>query len=128
MSTNTTMGAANMPGPAHVGSLYNLQMVVATPLPAPAAVPVRETLDLDHEPRERLEKALAILSNYQLLMKYATENKQVSHQASLQLINSLLIFVPSQSPQRGCTGRRSQLLVSCEAPEQCEEWRLWRAP
>ncbi len=55
---------------------YHAQMVNHGPVPG--GRPVRPTMDLDHEMRERLEKALSMLHNYQLLMKFATENKQVS--------------------------------------------------
>ena len=55
---------------------YHAQMINHGAVPG--SRPGRPTMDLDHERRERLEKALSILHNYQLLMKFATENKQVS--------------------------------------------------
>ena len=45
---------------------------------APGGPLQRPTMDLTLERSERLETALSILSNYQLLLKFATDNKQVS--------------------------------------------------
>ena len=83
MPTNTNIQEAAVAGPALAGNAYNSQTTIEAPLPVAAAVPVHPTMDLDHEPRERLGKALAIFNNCQLLVKYATDNKQVSRSRSL---------------------------------------------
>lgn len=83
--------------------------------------PRRATMDLDHEPRERLNRALAMLGNHQLLMKYALDTRQVSFLdlavngrgggVGVDVVaDGCVCVVSSLFRRRGCIGRRLLLL------------------
>jgi len=74
------------------------------------------------EQLQTINKALNILNNHQLLMKFATENKQVcDHVFSCSLLGSDIH--PSRSRLPACIGRRSPRLSSLRGQHD----GLWRS-
>jgi hypothetical protein len=79
------------------------------------------------EQLQTINKALNILNNHQLLMKFATENKQVcDHVCSCSLLETDIH--PSRSRLPACIGRRLPRLSSLRGQHGGLWWseRLWR--